>query len=73
MTPIRPLFDTRAATPAPGSTTPRTGMFSSARSAGRATAEAVLQATTRRSMSQRESTRALRSAYWVTVEGDLVP
>ncbi len=73
MTPINPVRLARAATRAPGSTTPMIGTESSARSAGSATAEAVLQATTRRSMPCRARNRALRSEYWVTVSADFVP
>ena len=46
-TPTFPERLTRAAARAPGSMTPTTGMASVARSAGSATDEAVLQATTR--------------------------
>ena len=73
MTPMRPARDARAAARAPGSTTPTTGTDSSARSAGSATADAVLQATTRRSIPCRARKRAFRSEYCVTVSADFVP
>jgi len=73
MTPTRPPRVAAAAARAPGSTTPWTGTGRASRSAGSATAEAVLQATTRRSIPSSRRKRALRSEYWVTVSADLVP
>ena len=65
MTPMRPLRLARAAARAPGSTTPSTGTGKASRSAGSATAEAVLQATTSISMPWPARKRALFSEYWV--------
>ena len=58
---------------APGSTTPSTGTGSASRNAGRATADAVLHATTSRSTWRATRKRALRSEYCVTTSGDFVP
>src|SRR5919197_280741 len=73
MTPMRPERDARAAARAPGSTTPSTGIARAARSEGSATAEAVLHATTRRSISRATRNRAFRSEYCVTTSGDFEP
>ena len=72
-TPTLPDRVARAAARAPGSTTPRTGTSKASRSAGNATADAVLQATTSISTPCATSTRPLRTEYWVTTSGDLVP
>ena len=62
ITPTTPDRVVLAALRAPGRITPTTGTFSSSSRAGRATAEAVLQATTKSLIPRSTRKRALLSA-----------
>ncbi len=73
MTPMTPFRVARQATSAPGPMTPTTGIAADSRSAGSATADIVLQATTSAFTPRRVRNRAPSRAYRVTVSSDLVP